>query len=166
MHWYREEYDYACANILLGLIDGRRAIFIDNHLIGQDHDEGLFLHLDKLIDPSTPVPLRVLSTSKAFAASDHLVQTIAPEFWCERRRAIGERLMPDRFFYRRNAQTQAAPVREAPSCRGFGVARAGDLPDGQANQFDWPDIATLDPPKMCKIGMRLKTKFMSEFKLI
>src|SRR5271169_18046 len=29
MHWYREEYDYACANILLGLIDGRRAIFID-----------------------------------------------------------------------------------------------------------------------------------------
>jgi hypothetical protein len=46
------------------------------------------------------------------------------------------------------------------------VLRAGDLPDGQAYQFDLPDIATLDPPKMCKISLRLKTNFLSEFKLI
>jgi hypothetical protein len=120
MHWYREEYDYACANILLGSIDGGRAIWIDNHR--EDRDEGLFLHLDKLIGPSSTAPLRVLSTSKAFGASDHLVQTLPPEFWCERRRAIGEPLLPDLFFFRRNAQTQAAPVREAASCRGFRVA--------------------------------------------
>lgn len=103
MHWYREEYDYACAHVLLGLIDGRPAIVIDNHLLGQDRDEGLFLRLEKLIGTSTTAPLRAFSTSKAFAASDHLVRTVAPEFWREQRRPIGERLTPDLFFYRRDA---------------------------------------------------------------
>src|SRR5262249_47620898 len=75
MTWYREEYDYACANVLLGLVEGRSVVFIDNHLLEADRRDGLFLHLDRLI--ATPqVPLRVLSTSKAFAASDHLMQVI------------------------------------------------------------------------------------------
>jgi hypothetical protein len=101
MHWYREEYDYACANVQLGLIDGRPAIFIDNHLLDQERCDALFLHLDQLVGASTAAPLLVLSTSQAFPASDRLVQSIPAAFWRNERRPIGNRLAPELFFYRR-----------------------------------------------------------------
>jgi hypothetical protein len=101
MQWYRQEYDYARANVLIGRIDGLPAIFVDNHLLDQDRREGLFLHLDKLIDASPAAPLRVLSTSKAFAAADQLVKLIPPALWSDERQPIGERLAPELFFYRR-----------------------------------------------------------------
>jgi hypothetical protein len=102
MHWYRQEYEYACANVRLGLIDGRPAIFIDNHLLEADRAEGLFLHLDKMIGGSPVQPLRVLSTAKAFPASDHLVQSVPAAAWCDERRPIGDRLAPELFIFRRD----------------------------------------------------------------
>jgi hypothetical protein len=102
MHWYREEYDFACSHVLLGLIEGRRAVFIDNHLLEEDRREGLFLNLDKLIGVSAATPLRVLSTSKAFPASDHLVQSLPAALWGKERRPIEDRLSPELFSYRRD----------------------------------------------------------------
>lgn len=100
MAWYREEYDHARANILLGMVADRPAVFIDNHLLEPDRREGLFLHLDRLIEAPT-APLRVLSTAKAFAAAEPLVNAIPAELWRAERRPIGDRLTPDLFFYRR-----------------------------------------------------------------
>jgi hypothetical protein len=102
MQWYRQEYDYARANVLLGMIDRRPAIFIDNYLLDQERPEGLFLYLDKLIGGSTAAPLRVLSTSKAFPASDYLAQAVPTELWHEERRPIGDRLAPELFSFRRD----------------------------------------------------------------
>jgi hypothetical protein len=99
MHWYRQEYDHARANVLLGLIERRPAIFIDNHLVDQERPEGLFLALDKVIGGSTP--LRALSTSTAFPASDYLVETLPSALWREHRQPIGDRLAPELFFFRR-----------------------------------------------------------------
>jgi hypothetical protein len=100
MYWYRQEYDHARADVLLGHIAQRPAIFIDNHLVDDERAEGLFLRLDKLI--AGPAPLRVLSTSKAFAASDYLVETLPATLWREERQPIGDRLAPELFFFRRN----------------------------------------------------------------
>jgi hypothetical protein len=101
MAWYREEYDYARANIAVGLVEDRPAVFIDNHLLEPDRREGLFPHLDRLIE-APAAPLRVLSTAKAFAAAQSLVKAIPAELWRAERRPIGNRLTPDLFFYRRD----------------------------------------------------------------
>jgi hypothetical protein len=103
MQWYRQEYDYACANVCVGLIAERPAIFIDNHLLDFDRAEGLFLRLDLLTDKSTTTPLRVLSTSKAFPASECLMQAIPAQHWQMERRPIGDRLSPELFFFRRRS---------------------------------------------------------------
>ena len=102
MQWYRQEYDYARANVLLGLVEDQRAIFIDNHLLDQERGEGLFLHLDSLIGTPALTPLRALSTSKAFPACNRLVQKLPSTFWQEKRQPIGEGLTPDLFFFRRD----------------------------------------------------------------
>jgi hypothetical protein len=102
MQWYRHEYDHACANIRLGLIAGRPAVFIDNHLLDPERPEGLFLHLDKLIGSAPATPLRALSTCKAFAAPDALVEAIPAPLWREESRPIGDRLSPDLFSFRRH----------------------------------------------------------------
>ena len=101
MAWYREEYDYARANISVGLIADRPGVFTDNHLLEPDRREGPFLHLDRLIEVPT-TPLLVLSSAKAFAAAEPLVKAMPAELWRAERRPIGDRLTPDLFFYRRD----------------------------------------------------------------
>jgi len=100
MQWYQQEYEHARANVLLGLVERRPAIFIDNHLLDQERAEGLFLRLDKLI--ADMASLRVLSTAKAFGASEHLIETLPSAVWREERQPIGERLTPELFFFRRD----------------------------------------------------------------
>src|SRR5262249_21289340 len=77
------------------------AVFIDNHLLEPDRRDGLFLHVDRLIEAPT-MPLRVLSTAKAFAAAARLAKAVPTELWSAGPRPIGDRLTPDLFFYRRD----------------------------------------------------------------
>lgn len=100
MTWYREEYNYARANVRLGMIDELPALIIDNHLLEPDRREGLFLRLDRLIE-APHASLRVLATAKAFEASDRLVSAIPTELWSGEPRPIGDRLTSDLFFFRR-----------------------------------------------------------------
>jgi len=101
LHQYQREYAHARRNILLGRIDGQPAIFIDNHLLASDRSDGLFLVLDRLIAGAADEPLKMLSTSKAFAAAAYLVARVPAEAWDGGRAPIGDRLASDMFFFRR-----------------------------------------------------------------
>jgi hypothetical protein len=102
LHWYQDEYARACGSVLCGTIDGRPAIFIDNHLLLSDRPEGLFLELDRLIAGDRERPLKVLSTSKAFPAAPALVDSLPAEIWTQGRTSIGTHLSADMFCFRRN----------------------------------------------------------------
>jgi hypothetical protein len=101
LHWYQKEYEHARENIVLGVIDGRPALFIDNHLLNAERPEGLFLHLDRLV-AAEGGPLKVLSTSKAFPAAPGLIALLPADIWSSGRTPIGDRLTADMFFFRRN----------------------------------------------------------------
>jgi hypothetical protein len=66
-----------------GSVDGAPAAFVNNALLDPHRAEGLFLHLDRVIDLAQPAPLRVLSTSKAFAAAP-VLRSIQAENWQEK----------------------------------------------------------------------------------
>jgi hypothetical protein len=101
LHWYQKEYSDACQNIACGMLDGRPAVIIDNHLLNQDRTEGLFLDLDRLIAKDRTGPLKVLSTAKAFPAAPDLVGRLPSDVWSKDPVPICDRLAPDLFFFRR-----------------------------------------------------------------
>jgi hypothetical protein len=99
--WYQQQYRKACDTILLGSAHGAPALFIDNEFLDKSRQEGIFLHLDRLIDPAQPAPLLALSTSKAFAASPTLKSLFDGISWANARTPIGDRLTRDLFHFRR-----------------------------------------------------------------
>jgi len=100
LDWYQQEYHHARNDVLLGAVDGAPAVFIDNALLDPHRTEGLFLQLDRLIDPAQPDPLRVLATSKAFAAAPSLLAMLPEGDWQGARRPIGDLLIADLFCFR------------------------------------------------------------------
>jgi len=86
LSWYEREYDHARRDVRLEHVAGARAIVIDNALLDPDRTEGLFLALDRLIDPAHPEPVRIMSTAKAFVPAPGLT---------------GDPLTADRFTFRR-----------------------------------------------------------------
>jgi hypothetical protein len=98
LDWYQTEYAHARNDIRLGSIEDAPAVFIDNALLDANRAEGLFPRLDRLIDAARPDPLRVLSTSKAFAAAPSLVRDTG---WTGSGQSIGDLLAADLFFFRR-----------------------------------------------------------------
>ncbi len=99
LDWYQREYDHARVSLHLGAVEGEPAIFIDNALLDPHREEGLFLHLDRLADPARPEPLKVLSTSKAYAAASWLRETALKDG--ADKQPFGALLSADLFFFRR-----------------------------------------------------------------
>jgi len=102
LHWYEGEYEFARQNILFGDIEGKPAVFIDNHLLVHERPEGLFLHHDRLIDHNRGAPIKILSTSKAFHPAPELIASLPPDAWKPGGAPIGARLTADMFFFRRS----------------------------------------------------------------
>jgi hypothetical protein len=102
LHWYQHEYHHACEHIWCGALDGEPVVYVDNQFLDERRSEGLFLHLDRLIDRSRD-PLSVLSTSKAFGAAAGLVARLPAEAWRDKPETIGRHLAADLFFFRRSA---------------------------------------------------------------
>jgi hypothetical protein len=101
LDWYQQEYRHARNDIQLGTLDATPAVFIDNALLDPHRTEGLFLQLDRFIDPERPDPLHVLATSKVFAAAPSLLALLPRSDWTGARRPIGDLLTADLFFFRR-----------------------------------------------------------------
>src|ERR1700744_1502028 len=73
LHWYQDEYRHACETVLCGIVDGTKALFIDNQYLDDKRHEGLLLNLERMLQDAQ-TPLKVLSTSKAFAAGPALIE--------------------------------------------------------------------------------------------
>lgn len=104
--WYRSTFEFARRHIFLDRLDGGPAVIIDNQLLHEERDEGLFLHLDRLIDISDghAEPLRLYSTAKAFRASPRLVKRIGTA-WPEQRQCIDRHLTSDLFYFKRDTES-------------------------------------------------------------
>ena len=106
LSWYQNEYEFATHHIKLDREGDDHLVIIDNQLLREEREEGLFLNLGKLTDQAHGhgEPLRFLSTSKAYRASPEFVRRIG-EQWPGARARIGAHLHSDLFYFRRNTQT-------------------------------------------------------------
>jgi len=104
LKWYQDEYQFAQDNIILETDGKTKLVTIDNQLLNQDRNEGLFLDLNKiiLVDESGDYqPTKSHSTARSFQPSEHLEQTLA-QFWPKTgREPIGTHLKPALFRYKR-----------------------------------------------------------------
>lgn len=105
LSWYSNEYQFAHQHILLHNDNGKKIIIIDNQLLREDRNDGLFLRPEKFIATDADGQrrlLNILSTAKVFAPSRHLVERIgeAP-FNGITPNPIGTRLRSDMFYFSR-----------------------------------------------------------------
>lgn len=108
LRWYQDEYAFARDNILLERRGEDHLVTIDNQLLRENRDEGLFLNLERL---ATPVgdrefrPVHCRSTAKSLLAAPELRRLMEQAGWEEgRREPIGARLLPEYFRFKRDIQ--------------------------------------------------------------
>lgn len=104
--WYQNEYDFARQNILLHNDDGNKIVIVDNQLLREERDEGLFLHLEKIICPDEAghwTPLSMLSTARAFTPTQDFVDRMGEAaFNRVTPQPMGTCLNADMFYFRRD----------------------------------------------------------------
>ena len=101
LQWYQHEYAHACSHVRLQEIAGAPTVIIDNALLDPQRPEGLLLHLERMIDPDRPEPVRVMSTAKAFTPAPALLAALAGTAFPASPEPIGDRLSADFFHFRR-----------------------------------------------------------------
>lgn len=108
LEWYRTEYTFACRHIKLGRNGDEHVVIIDNQLLSDEREEGLFLNLARMIDmrDGPAEPIQLLSTAKVYRASSELVQRIGTQ-WPKMRKSIGQNLFSDLFSFRRSTENVA-----------------------------------------------------------
>ncbi len=106
LEWYRSEYHYACQHIKLDRSGDERIVIIDNQLLRDRREAGLFLNLGRMIEmrDKHAEPLQLLSTAKVYRAANDLVQRIG-EQWPAKRQNIRQHLYSDLFYFRRDTKT-------------------------------------------------------------
>lgn len=104
LKWYQDEYLYAQNNIALETVGKKHLVTIDNQLLNQDRDEGLFLDLNKIIlvdKDGDYKPVMSHSTSRSFLPSEHLKKSLEASWPKSGRVPIGVNLKPALFRYKR-----------------------------------------------------------------
>ncbi|MCW8911070.1 MAG: hypothetical protein OQK76_10690, partial [Gammaproteobacteria bacterium] len=101
LSWYQAEYQFAQDNILIDHRDGDCFIVIDNQLLNQKRDDGLFLNLDELIEASDSqfISEESHSTSKYFRASAKIKSLYQDSV---SKAPIGKNLLPEFFYYKKD----------------------------------------------------------------
>jgi len=105
LQWYQAEYDFACQQIALNRDGDTYTVVIDNQLLRDERDEGIFLSLDRMVDSRTI--LHSYSTAKVFVASKYLVQRIGDN-WPEEKTSISHYLFPELFYFKRDSDDMVA----------------------------------------------------------
>ena len=105
MDWYLKEYQFAQKNIAFTRIGNEAAVVIDNLLLNQERDAGIFLNLDQFVAMdagSIPEPLNVFSTAKAFRVNPDLKNRLPKSFWpADGRVPVDGKLSADLFYYKK-----------------------------------------------------------------
>jgi len=102
--WYQEEYQFAQDNIYLDTDGDTRLVTIDNQLLDQERDQGLFLDLRKLIlvdDSGDFLPIKSHTTARSFLPSEHLKKTLAHSWPKTGSKRIARDLTASLFRYKR-----------------------------------------------------------------
>jgi len=106
LDWYLHEYEFARENILLYKENGEHKIVVDNLLLHAERDQGLLLKLDRIVKvdaQGNPIPELSKSTAKVYSASTAFIDSLQDYKWKSLPgEAIGQRLHPDLFFFKRN----------------------------------------------------------------
>ncbi len=107
LDWYLNEFEFARNNILLSKEGNENLITIDNRLLHSEREQGLMLKLDTLIEKSESGhinAIKSLSTSKVFAASKQLLESIGSNYCANgNSMEIGKHLSPELFNFRRQS---------------------------------------------------------------
>ncbi len=107
LDWYAGEYRFAQDHILIAQGELGPVVIVDNLLVRQDRDEGLMLHMPRLVRfeaEGHPSYVQSLSTAKVFHMADGLAARLAGRIPATPT-PIGERLTPDLFYFRRKIQS-------------------------------------------------------------
>jgi len=104
--WYRNEYKFAQHNILLHNDNGEKIIIVDNQLLREDREDGLFLRLEKFIATDMEgqrIPVNILSTAQVFTPAQGFVDRIGEaSFNGITPKPVGTKLASDMFYFMRN----------------------------------------------------------------
>ena len=97
--WYVDEYNFAKNNIYLHKQNDNCFITIDNNLLDETRDRGLFLNMDKVVEKADGqfIPIKSYSTSKCFKASALMANIFE---WVIDKKTIGTDLSPEFFYYK------------------------------------------------------------------
>jgi len=105
LDWYENEYAFAQDNMFLERQGDDHLVIIDNQLLNENREEGLFLNLDKMVkrqENREILPLKSYSTSKCYLASNAFRDLLRGYDWpTGRRERLGARLRPELFRYKR-----------------------------------------------------------------
>ena len=108
LSWYETEHRFARENILVSREDGTWMVTIDNQLMDDTRDEGLYLHLDKLImsdGQGQHNPVRAYSTSRSFSASVELAQQLEQHStFGNEGQPLGSLLLPEWYYFKRHIE--------------------------------------------------------------
>jgi hypothetical protein len=108
LRWYQDEYAFARDNIVLERHGEDYLITIDNQLLRENREEGLFLNLERLAAPAAGGefrPVRCLSTAKSLIAAPELRRLMEENGWADgRREPIDGWLLPEFFRFKRDIQ--------------------------------------------------------------
>jgi len=74
--WYLSEFHFAQNNIYIEKSSGNYFITIDNQLLDDSREVGVFLQLDKMLLEDTASPVEVYSTSKKYKLSESFINTL------------------------------------------------------------------------------------------
>jgi hypothetical protein len=106
LEWYLQQYAFAKENIILHRHDHDFLITIDNQILNENKDEGVFLHLDKFVTNGSHGgfrPIKSYSSSKCYLASQELRNLLGDSAWPGMgKEFIGKRLLPDLFGFKRH----------------------------------------------------------------
>lgn len=106
MDWYIKGYEFAQENITFTRIGDDAVVVIDNLLLNQDREDGIFLNLDQFVATDgggMPEPLNVFSTAKAFQVNPDLKNRLPRSFWqADGRVPVGDKLSAHLFYYKKN----------------------------------------------------------------
>ena len=98
LHWYKDEYDFTCQQISLDRDNGKEVVIIDNQLLNQEREEGMFLNMQQMVSDLNVV--RTYSTARSFLASEQLVKRIGKN-WPDSKTPINDYLFAELFYFKR-----------------------------------------------------------------
>jgi len=151
---YQAEYDFAKENTLLQIIDNKHYVTIDNQLLEQEYENGLFLNLEVLIQPAKEgktrrEPAKILSTSKVFRAADELIAFLKDSSfnWVEGYpKPFGRFLKPELFTFKN------------------GVSKSDHVDDNLQEYMPW--IVTSREPMLSAAEINVQIEFDKSYRSI